>query len=310
MARTGHIATASVALALVCCQPAAAPFVFGTPRNLGSVINKAAAGVEPGFDGGPSTSADGLTLYFVSDRPGGSGGPDLWVAVRTTTSDPWQNPVNLGPTVNSPDSDAAPSISSDGLELYFDSSEDRPGGQGDGDLWVTRRTNRSAPWSAPENLGPIVNGPQADGTPQLSRDGRSLYFASWRSAGFGNGDLWVSTRSSPTEPWQPPVNLGSAINGPNDEWCPAPSPDGLALIFQSNRPGGLGGDDLYATTRETLASPWSPPVHLGNLNTSAEDAKAHFSADGATVYFMSTRPAGYGFFDIWEVPVVRAARDR
>ena len=228
----GPIWTASVALLLITNQPAAAPFNFGPPKNLGPVINTAPFGAGRGFDGGPSVSADGLTLYFVSDRPGGSGGLDLWVATRIATGDPWQSPVNLGPIVNSEDGEAAPSISTDGLELYFDSSSRRTGGQGDADLWVTRRATLSAPWRPPENLGPVVNSPQGDSTPQLSRDGRTLYFSSWRPGGFGNRDLWVTTRKSPFEPWQPPTNLGHAINGPDHEWCAAPSPDGLALIFQ------------------------------------------------------------------------------
>lgn len=306
----GGVSTASVVLMVIVSQPSAGPFIFGTPKNLGPVINRAATGGERGFDGGPSTSADGLTLYFVSDRPGGSGELDLWVAARTTTSDPWQRPVNLGPTINSRDGEASPSISTDGLELYFDSSSRRPGGQGDADLWVTKRATRSAPWRPPENLGAVVNSPHGDGTPQLSRDSRTLYFSSWRPNGLGNRDLWATTRRSPTEPWQPPTNLGQAVNGPDHEWCAAPSPDGLALIFQSNRPGGLGGDDLYATTRDTPTSPWRTPVHLRSLNTPDEDAKAHFSADGALLYFMSTRPGGYGFFDIWEVPVLKTARSR
>jgi WD40-like Beta Propeller Repeat len=73
------------------------------------VINSGPAGNQPGFDGGPNTSNDGLRLYFVSDRPGGAGGSDLWVARRTTVADPWSIPVNLGPSVNGKDMDASPS---------------------------------------------------------------------------------------------------------------------------------------------------------------------------------------------------------
>jgi Tol biopolymer transport system component len=300
------LSTAGLALAIIGGQPDPATLVFGTPRNLGAIINGGAAAGGTGFDGGPSPSRDGLTLYFASDRPGGSGGPDLWVATRKAINGSWENPVNLGPTINGPEQDASPSLSPDGHELYVVSTTPRPGGQGDSDLWVTRRATVSAPWRPPENLGPVVNSPQGDGTPQLSRDGHALYFASWRPGGFGKRDIWVATRPSPNEPWRPAVNLGSALNGPDNEWSPAPWPEGLALVFQSDRPGGLGGDDLYLTTRQTPSSPWNAPANLRPLNSAAEDAKAHFSADGSTLYFMSTRPGGQGFFDIWEAPVMKS----
>ncbi len=115
------------------------PFVFGVPTNLGPLINT------PSFDGGPSLSADSLTLYFVSARPGGVGGDDLWVSRRQAKHEPWEAPVNLGSGVNSAEGDASPSISSDGLELYFDSG--RPGGQGSGDIWVTTRASTSDAWA-------------------------------------------------------------------------------------------------------------------------------------------------------------------
>ncbi len=120
-------------------------------------------------------------------------------------------------------------------------------------------------------------------------------------------DVWVSARPSRSERWQAPINLGAAVNSPANEWCPGISPDGLTLIVNSTRAGGLGGEDLWMTTRATRSSPWIPVVHLGaGINTPEEDAKAEFSADGSTLLFMSTRPGGQGFFDIWEVPIVKS----
>jgi Tol biopolymer transport system component len=266
------------------------PFVFGVPENLGPVINTSS------FDGGPSLSADGLTLYLASARRGGVGGDDLWMSIRRTQSDPWQPPVNLGSTVNSTAGDASPSISSNGLELYFDSA--RPGGQGSGDIWVTTRASPADAWGTPRNLGPIVNSGSADSVPKLSADGLSLFFASSRPGGLGMRDVWISTRPSRLKPWHAPVNLGPAVNTPENEWCPGISPDGLTLIVNSTRPGGLGGEDLWMTTRATRSLPWAPLVHLDeSINTPGEDAKPEFSADGSTLLFMSTRPGGQGFFD-------------
>ena len=72
-------------------------------------------------------------LFFSFNRPGGSGGEDIWVATRATEDDNWANPVNLGPEINSSNVDSAPCLSPDGSVLYFMSL--RPGGVGSLDLW-------------------------------------------------------------------------------------------------------------------------------------------------------------------------------
>jgi len=81
-------------------------------------------------DANPDISADDLTLFFTSNRPG-SGYLDIWLTTRATADEPWSEPVNLGPTINSAFYDGHASISSDSLSLYFVS--DRPGGEGDRD---------------------------------------------------------------------------------------------------------------------------------------------------------------------------------
>jgi hypothetical protein len=101
-----------------------------TPVNLGSTINSSA------IDGDPSISPDNLVLLFTSLRPGGYGISDMYMVRRTTTQGTWDSPINLGPIVNSPSIEAAPSISTDGLSIYFDC--ERPGGEGSGDLWQSQ----------------------------------------------------------------------------------------------------------------------------------------------------------------------------
>jgi hypothetical protein len=80
---------------------------------------------------------DGLEMFITSNRPGGSGKIDLWVATRETTLDPWLKPVNLGPAINTADDDGGPALSCDGTTLYFYST--RPRGSGGRDLYVTTR---------------------------------------------------------------------------------------------------------------------------------------------------------------------------
>ena len=154
---------------------------WGIPVNLGPTVNSGGVGY-------PDISADGLSLYLVSDRAGGSGGHDLWVTTRETKDDSWGPPVNLGPTVNSTTADSDMGISSDGLLLFFVSGPDR--GSGPDDIWVTRRATVSDPWGLPVNLGPPVNTSANDWAPNVSADGRTLYFSSDRPGGLGGWDQW------------------------------------------------------------------------------------------------------------------------
>jgi hypothetical protein len=82
---------------------------------------------------------DGLEVIFSSNRPGGSGGIDLWFSTRQTTADVWSTPANLGSVINTSIDDRAPYLSADGQTLFF--SSDRVGGDfGGGDIWMATRT--------------------------------------------------------------------------------------------------------------------------------------------------------------------------
>ncbi len=211
------------------------------PVNLGPTVNS------PYLDSDPSLSTDGLSLFFRSHRPGGSGGGDLYVTTRATTDGPWCEPVNLGPIVNSVGDDSDPCISADGLHLYFSTYVvPRPGGLGRDDIWVTTRPSTSDSWGEPINLGPPVNTPYDDLQPCITADGLALFFDGYiRPGGEGGDDIWVTTRASTDDLWGEPVNLGAPINTAADDGDPQLSADGLSIFFNSNRPGGVGGMDLW-----------------------------------------------------------------
>ena len=273
---------------------AKADFVFGIPTNLGPIVNSSS------YDSDMSISADGLTLYFGSDRPGGLGSYDIWVSTRETLGDPWGEPVNLGPTVNSSDWEGPPSISTNGLELYF--SCRRPGGSGGMDLWITTRASASEPWGEPANLGSTINSSAFEVGMSISTEGLSLFFDSDRSGGYGSNDLWVSTRAALSEPWGTPVNLGSKVNSSAWDYAPAISADGLSFFFCSAR---SGVHELWLTTRSTKEDPWGEPVNLGpEVNSSAGQAGPNISADGSTLYFGSRRLGGSGDVDILQVSIL------
>jgi hypothetical protein len=276
---------------------AKADFVFGTPENLGPIVNSSSG------DGSPSISADGLELYFGSLRDGWS---DIWVTRRESIDDDWGEPVNLGLTVNNSAAwDSESSISADGLELYF--ASDRTGGTGGYDLWVTRRTTKNDPWGEPVNLGPNINTSVDDTDVCISVDGLSLYIESYRNGGHGRNDLWVTNRATTSEPWGELVNLGSIVNSSVSDGAPSISTDGLVLFFSDHpnpRPGGHGSTDIWMTRRATTSDPWGEPINLGpTVNSSSNDQGPNISSDGSTLYFFSRRSGGYGDFDLWQVSI-------
>src|SRR5437667_261652 len=88
-------------------------------------------------------------------------------------------------------------------------------------------------WSAPVNLGPVVNSASNDQHPAISKDGLSLYISSDRLGGFGGTDIWVSQRASLDDPWGPLQNLGPSINSAGNDFAPTFTPDGHQLYFHS-----------------------------------------------------------------------------
>jgi predicted secreted protein len=144
---------------------------WGTPENLGSTVNSSY------WEGTPCISADDLVLYFTSDRPGGSGGSDIWMAKRKTKDEDWDMPVNLGPIVNSTDWEYGVSVSADGLALFLMVVGSGSGGC---DLWMTTRIGKDQDWGATVNLGPTVNSSIWEYRPSISTclpgSGCTLYF--------------------------------------------------------------------------------------------------------------------------------------
>ena len=200
-------------------------------------------------------------------------------------------PTILGPTVNSSSNDYGPSISTDGLKLYFHS--DRPGGFGGDDIWVTARGTTDDDWGKPVNLGATVNSASLDNGACISANGLELYFSSNRPGGYGEFDLYVSTRTTPDDDWSPPVNLGAVINTGAIDRFPSITGNGLELYFSSRRPGGYGNDDVWVTTRTTRDDPWGIPEHLSApINTLADDRFPSISTDGLVLFFYSFQRSG------------------
>jgi len=296
--------TISLVLVLVlglATEVANADFTFGTPTNPGPPINSS-------YDEfGVCISANGLEFYFSSSRPGGYGGIDLWVMKRPTIEDNWGDPENLGSPANTQYSYWEPSISSDGLSLYFSDGHMTPDGSGpsygnhlpgglggQSDIWMITRETIHDTWGAPVNIGLAVNRLNAV-HPSISADGLSLYFQSHRGI---QCDIMVATRESTSDSFGNPVILKNVNNNNMNGWMPDISADGRVLFYN-------GIQRLWMSTRATIYDDFGPTQILPpQINISSHSSYGpSISPDGSILYFASARPGGIGNDDIWQVSI-------
>ena len=160
------------------------------------------------------------------------------------------------------------------------------------------RGNKVSDWSSPVNLGPVINTSNFEGCPCITKDGLSLYLASFgRADSKGWMDLYVSQRKRVKDPWGTPKNLGGVINTGANERCPYVTPDGRYLIFVSDRAGGSGLGDFYVSTRRDKNDDfgWGPPENITAINSPADVYAAWgFEMKGAVQLYFSSNITGVG----------------
>lgn len=224
---------------------------WGAPENLGAPINTGAN------EFCPTPLADGRTLLFVSTKPGGCGGSDIYASYRTGANT-WAPPVHFGCDINSAGDEASPFlVTSDdhGLELYFSStraggfSEDAPGAAtGDSDIYVSEVIYG---FLRRPRLVEGVNSVADDSRPNLRADGEEIFFDSNRPGSLGL-DIWTSTRRQRQLPWGEPTVVAN-VNSTGNETRPFLSPDAETLYLGSTRSiDSEGAGDLYVASRVPL----------------------------------------------------------
>jgi len=258
---------------------------WSTPINMGPSINT------PYVEWHAAISADGLTIFFISDRPGGLGGTDLWVAQRPNRNGDWVPAQNLGPTINTSADEFTPELSPDGRWLFFSST----GLSSDKHLQIYAAyradTGDNFGWNPPINLGDGVNGSHYTGDPSIFIDpqtgGITMYLAR-EDRSHDDWNIYQSTLG--TDGVFGNAVLVPELNTRSRETHPTVRRDGLEIIFVSNRPGSLGGVDLWGSTRQTTRDKWSTPVNLGpTVNTEFNDRAPYLSDDGLSLILVSDR---------------------
>lgn len=284
---------------------------WSAPVKLGAPVNSPTAN-----DQGPALSSDGLSLYFCSNRLGGSGGNDLWVSRRASKKGTWGTPVNLGPSVNSSAGDCGPSLSADGRLLFFTSN--RAGGAGNNDIYMTSRTDRTddLSWGTPVRLGPEINtaafefspfitkfrGGDDDDEPDDDDDKAAGGAGSVAELYFERGPSNTQTDIFVVKIDRRGNTLGRAdqvreLNSDAADGRPTVRFDGREILLHSNRDGRGGNFDLFVATRRSRKHPWSTPVPIDELSSSPmHEIHPYLSRDARTVFFV--RGTGQAN-DIW-----------
>ncbi|SEN37440.1 Outer membrane protein OmpA [bacterium A37T11] len=176
---------------------------WGEPYNLGAPVNT------PGWEAQPALSADGRTLYFVSNRPGGQGGYDIWMA-RLLKNGCWGAAENLGKQINTPYDESTPYIHADGQTLYF-ASNGWPG-LGDKDIFMSR-ADSSGGWQLPVNLGYPINDYQEQFALTVTMNGRQAFFSTNRKNGFGDLDIYTFELPDAVQPLSVAYLKGEIVDG-------------------------------------------------------------------------------------------------
>jgi outer membrane protein OmpA-like peptidoglycan-associated protein len=163
---------------------------WSEPKNVGKNINS------DYWDSAPSIAPDGQALYFCSNRTGGYGGIDIYVAYKNEKGF-WEEAVNMGPTINTTGDEQAPFIHADNKTLYF-SSNGWPG-FGGSDLFVIRK-KIDGNWSSPMNLGYPINTFDNEGSIAVAGNGFEGYIASDRADSRGSLDIYKVILALNTRP--------------------------------------------------------------------------------------------------------------
>jgi Tol biopolymer transport system component len=270
----------------------------GAPPPGGTGASGAAGtGPDPVLDAGSEFDAGPVPTCFDTLQNQDEAGIDCGGASCIPCPCTFGVPQQLGNPNASGNDLWSPSLSNDGLAMYFSLST--PGFNER--VAVATRSSRGAAFSAGSALPTPVNSSTA-GTPELSANGLALYFFSQRFDGTGDRDLYVATRSSTALQFGAVTEL-TTVNSTRRDDRPWVAPDELTLYFTSQRSSLT--DDLWRATRNARSDPFGMPVAVTELNSTGNDSGLYSTPDGKVVYFASDRSGGGGGVDIYRA--VRAS---
>ncbi|MGC9470583.1 MAG: tetratricopeptide repeat protein [Bacteroidales bacterium] len=259
--------------------------MFLDMRNMGEVINSRFS------DYNPVVSADRTMMVFMRKL-------QFYDAVffSKKVDGKWTEPENLTFQLGEDDDLYTSSLSADGKELYLYKVDGY-----DGNIYVSYYDGKE--WSRIKRLNDHINTKYWESHASISADRKTLYFTSNRKGGYGDLDIYVSTRDSVGGEWGPPVNLGNKINTPYNEDAPFISHDGKTLYFSSYGHFNIGGYDIFYSNLLS-DSTWSAPMNMGYpVNTPDDNLFYYPIGEGYLVYYAMYSEEGFGEQDIFELEI-------
>lgn len=242
----------------------------------------------PSNDFAARLSPDELTIYWGSNRGGGAGEYDIYMATRTSNTAAFGSPARLT-TLAGPYNDSDPMPTRDGLGLLF--TRNATGQPGATDLYLATRPNVTSDFTSATALT-SVNSTAEETNPFLAEADNVLYFTSTRN-GANSYDIYRATRQTNGSYAQ--VEVVAATSSTNIDAWPVGTQDGLHLYFASNRTAG----NLLRVSRLAAGGSFGAPAKVTELDTSADEGPTWISDDGCVLYFHSDRTGGLGMHDIW-----------
>lgn len=212
---------------------------------IGAPINAGNAGIEVI---GLSETGDNILLYM----PEGTGKGNIYIS-KLDAKGTYGKPEKLDAKINSGGDEIAASISSDGNTLYFASN--RKGGIGGTDIYVCKKVGKK--WLEPKNAGSEINTPYDEDFPNISPDGKILYFSSKGHTSIGGYDIFKSNYDETNASFSSPKNLGYPINTTDDDMNFRISKTGKYGYFASAKGGGQGDFDIYRVTFNEVENDYS-----------------------------------------------------
>lgn len=210
-------------------------------------------------------------------------------------------PKNLGPNVNTRFEEYLPTLTADEQTLIVtvkmpDDTLRNDWNNSSEDFYMSKKVDGQ--WQKRSNVGPPINTPANEGAQCISPDGQFLFYTLCNSpGGMGRCDIYFSMKEG--KKWGIPKNVGPPINSKYWDSQPSLSSDGNTLYFVSNRPGGKGEKDIWASSL-TKDGYWGTPVNLGDsINTAYSDMSPFIHPDNKTLYFASEGQPGMGRHDIF-----------
>ncbi len=250
----------------------------------------------------PSLTDDELEIYFSSSETGANF--QIWSSTRTTSNAAW-NPASIVTELSSSGTNEDPDISPNGLTLYFASNRAGAGYR----LYVSQRTARDQPWSAPaEMLG--LGTSTLDMGPSVDPTGLFMVFESERGTS-AIDSLYSASRTDPLGAWGN-VEALSGINSTIQDEDPALFNESLSLVWSSRGPSNGKTSDLFQVSRTSVSVPFSgTPIPLASLNTPDYwEGDPWLSQDGTHILFVSDRNGFARIYEAWRYALPDAGNPR